>query len=316
MNTRIVKKFAFAGLAALALGLAPVAGAAPAITDVTAQQRYPWNGKVDISYTADGCRDAMLAEGLELSLKVTAVDAAAQTTVVAHKPALDGDATFADGRHSVVWDMDRQGVTGIDSDAVTFSVTCEAVPGVDYETLGNRPSINGVPLAGDKTSSDLGAPTRDEIFEGLYPVGAVYVSLDAALPERFTENGREWERLEEGRFLRSTAGETGETGGANSIALTAENMPSHAHAVKGNTDGAGSHSHQQRGYWTIQKGGGGTKKQCQSKDYQGTEVLSYGGEGVGNHKHSINLTSGATGSGAAFDNRPSYLAVSMWKRTK
>ncbi len=28
--------------------------AAPTITGVTAQQRYPWNGKVDISYTVTG----------------------------------------------------------------------------------------------------------------------------------------------------------------------------------------------------------------------------------------------------------------------
>ena len=27
---------------------------APSITGVTAQQRYPWNGKVDISYTVTG----------------------------------------------------------------------------------------------------------------------------------------------------------------------------------------------------------------------------------------------------------------------
>ena len=43
---------------ALGTGLLTLIGvaafAAPTITGVTAQQRYPWNGKVDISYTVTG----------------------------------------------------------------------------------------------------------------------------------------------------------------------------------------------------------------------------------------------------------------------
>ena len=39
----------------VAIGIVSVAGAdTPTITGVTAQQRYPWNGKVDISYTVAG----------------------------------------------------------------------------------------------------------------------------------------------------------------------------------------------------------------------------------------------------------------------
>ena len=52
-----------------------MAFAAPAITGVTAQQRYPWNGKVDISYTVSGDIAATAKQqALITELKVTATD--------------------------------------------------------------------------------------------------------------------------------------------------------------------------------------------------------------------------------------------------
>jgi len=318
MNTKnTIKRLAAVTIAALAFGFASVANATPALTDVTAKLHAPWDGKVDISYTASGVREAMLRRGPELPPVVMAVDTATHVTNVASSAAISGDATFADGKHDIVWDMGRQGMTEVNPATVKFLVTCAALAGDDYETLRNKPQINGVTLAGDKAAvADLGVLTLDDIFERLYPVGKIYVSLGTALPPLFTENGRTWEKLAEGQFLMNTTGETGATGGADSVALTADSMPSHTHAVKGNSGDAGSHSHQQKGYWTVNAKGGGNTVQCQSKDYQ-DEVYSYGGEGVGNHQHYINLTSGAAGvaTPAAFDNRPAYLAVSMWKRT-
>ena len=49
--------------------------ATPTITGVTAQQRYPWNGKVDISYTITGDIAAEANQrAVFTSLKVTATD--------------------------------------------------------------------------------------------------------------------------------------------------------------------------------------------------------------------------------------------------
>ncbi len=49
--------------------------AAPTITGVTAQQRYPWNGKVDISYMVTGDIAAEANQSAVFtSLKVTAID--------------------------------------------------------------------------------------------------------------------------------------------------------------------------------------------------------------------------------------------------
>ena len=98
-------------------------GATPTISNVTAQQRYPWNGKVDISYTVSGdvashCQNY----GLIPSLKVTATDKVANKTYTATK--LSGDTALTDGTHKLVWDLDAQGLA-IKSGNVVFSVACD-----------------------------------------------------------------------------------------------------------------------------------------------------------------------------------------------
>ena len=100
--------------------------AAPAITGVTAQQRYPWNGKVDISYTVSGGIAAMAKQdAIVTNLKVTATDRIANQTYTAS--ALSGDTVFTDGPHSIVWDMEADGLT-FKSSNVIFSVSCETTP--------------------------------------------------------------------------------------------------------------------------------------------------------------------------------------------
>lgn len=100
-----------------------VCTAAPSITSVTAQQRYPWNGKMDISYTVSGdiashCKNY----GLVSTLKVTATDKVANKTYTATK--LSGDTALTDGTHKLVWDLDAQGLA-IKSDNVVFNVACD-----------------------------------------------------------------------------------------------------------------------------------------------------------------------------------------------
>ena len=93
------------GVATIALG---AFAATPTITGVTAQQRYPWNGKVDISYTvtSDIAAEAKQRAAFA-SLKVTAIDKVANTTKVATQ--LSGDTALAVGTHKFVWDMNAEG---------------------------------------------------------------------------------------------------------------------------------------------------------------------------------------------------------------
>ncbi|MGN0889508.1 MAG: formylglycine-generating enzyme family protein [Kiritimatiellia bacterium] len=92
---------------------------------MTAQQRYPWNGKVDISYTVTGdIAGYALTNGLITTLKVTATDMVANTSYTATTAALSGSATLTEGDHAIVWDLDQQGVN-LKSSNVVFNVACE-----------------------------------------------------------------------------------------------------------------------------------------------------------------------------------------------
>ena len=100
--------------------------ATPTITGVTAQQRYPWNGKVDISYTVTGDIAAEAKQQAVLTaLKVTVIDMVANTTNIATQ--LSGDLSLEDGTHAIVWDMNTEGLT-FKSSNVAFNVSCETTP--------------------------------------------------------------------------------------------------------------------------------------------------------------------------------------------
>lgn len=98
----------------------------PTISNVSAQQRYPWNGKVDISYKVTGDIAATAKErGLITSFKVTATDKVANKTYTATK--LSGDMALTAGTHSFVWDLDAEGLS-LKSTNVVFKVSCEKTP--------------------------------------------------------------------------------------------------------------------------------------------------------------------------------------------
>ena len=90
----------------------------PTITNVTARQRYPWNGKVDITYTVTGNIEAEAeARGMsQVSIKVTATDRSTGNIYTAS--ALSGDTDLSAGPHALVWDMNADGLTFVSSDVV------------------------------------------------------------------------------------------------------------------------------------------------------------------------------------------------------
>ena len=116
-----------AAVAGLLMGFAAVSFAAtPTITGVTAQQRYPWNGKVDISYTVTGDIAAEAKQRAVLtSFKATATDMVANKTYTATK--LSGDRALTAGTHTFVWDLDAEGLS-FKSSNVVFNVSCETTP--------------------------------------------------------------------------------------------------------------------------------------------------------------------------------------------
>lgn len=128
-----------------------------------------------------------------------------------------------------------------------------------------------------------------------FPVGGVYLSAVNCTPSSLWP-GTTWERIASGTFLAASGGSTsgdysvGKTGGAASVTLSVGQMPKHTHDTKYILTGfCGS-----GGTWLPQ-------------------YTSAGGASGTNVESCYNLD---TGGGKAHENRPPYLAVDMWKRTK
>jgi hypothetical protein len=122
----------------------------------------------------------------------------------------------------------------------------------------------------------------DSMLDAIWPVGSVYISVNDNNPE--VVFGGVWEKIENAFLLgASSAHPLGSSGGAETHALSVEEMPQHSHNIWG-----------------------------------GTEVSSlnvYGFALTSDHLTSQYATIGA-GEGKPHDNMPPYLAVGIWKRIK
>ena len=111
----------FALCAISALVLTALADTSPEIKNVKAKQRYPWNGKVDITYEVVGDLLAGMSELYMPTFTISASNRVDGTEYVADYSALSGDIDAAEGSHHVVWDLNAQKVT-IKSEDVVFAV--------------------------------------------------------------------------------------------------------------------------------------------------------------------------------------------------
>lgn len=120
---------------------------AATITDVTARQNYPWNGKVMISYTVTGdIAGEAASRGGTPELVVQALNRETGAKYVA--TALSGDTSLAAGTHEVVWDFARQGIT-VESTGVFFSVLCKLTSSGGSSTTSTAPYMV-IDLSGGK----------------------------------------------------------------------------------------------------------------------------------------------------------------------
>ena len=99
----------------------------PSITNVMSMQRYPWNNKVDISFTLTGDMAAEALDDYYAVLTVTALDLSSNKNYIADPNALSGDTGTSAGNHHVVWDLSAQGVE-FKSENVVFMVGYKKVP--------------------------------------------------------------------------------------------------------------------------------------------------------------------------------------------
>lgn len=129
--------------------------------------------------------------------------------------------------------------------------------------------------------------TAANLLNNVYPVGAIYMSVNNTSPA--TLFGGTWEQLKD-KFLLG-AGDTytaGSTGGEATHQLTYNEMPSHTHGMRVNVGGAS---------------GGGQRVKLHA-------------DGVTNDDPDIGAgTTEGAGNNWAHNNMPPYLVVYMWKRT-
>ena len=98
-----------------------------AIVNVSARQRYPWNGKVDVSFEVVGDVLAAVPAGEHPYLSLSALDYFSGSNYVAIASAISGDTGVTPGVHNVVWDLNAQGLE-FKSDAVVFTVAYVTLP--------------------------------------------------------------------------------------------------------------------------------------------------------------------------------------------
>lgn len=162
-----------------------------------------------------------------------------------------------------------------------------------------------------------------ELLDLIYPVGAIYLSVNAASPSDLF--GGTWEQINGQFLLASGNGYTaGSTGGEEAHTLTSDEMPVHHHSGITDSDGSHSHGYGYGKYVHLTTDGdtgadtysgnvsGSGYKLPRSKD---SDSYSHGSNTASSGSHTHSFTTGSSGGGAAHNNMPPYLVVNVWKRT-
>lgn len=152
------------------------------------------------------------------------------------------------------------------------------------------------------------------LFDIVYPVGAIYMSVSSTSPA--TLFGGTWERIEN-RFLLAAGSSytAGKTGGAKTVTLTEAQIPSHTHSVNLNTGNSGVHTHV---VYRYASGSGNWGANPSGRDCATTKdggMIMGIADSAGEHNHAISGNTGSTGGSKSHSNMPPYLVVYMWKRT-
>ncbi len=134
-----------------------------------------------------------------------------------------------------------------------------------------------------KREFDLSLLEKKKLMDQVWPVGSIYMSLDATDPAvRF---GGVWERIQDAFLLAaSDAHPAGERGGEAEVTLTQEQMPKHSHSIR-----------------CMEIGSGVTDTYIFARPYESSGDDSQTSAVGGNRPH---------------NNMPPYLSVYMWRRTR
>jgi len=239
-------------------------------------------------------------------------------------------------------------VTGITADKAT-EILGESVVAGEIDVDGNLilTKNNGETFPAGAFMDIVSDLVQEAIFEKSFPIGCIHISVNPANPST-TLGGGVWASWGSGRVpvgvdgTQSEFNAVEETGGAKSVTLTTDQMPSHNHTQNAHshsmnhdhsdatTGSSGAHSHT-----LYSRGGGSTadlgsypriKRSSPDADpsYQSSDLME---DGSGVHNHSVNIpaytgntasttpTNNAAGGGQSHNNLQPYITCYMWKRT-
>ena len=136
--------------------LTTTALAAVSITDVSAKQRYPWNGLVDIGFTLQG------VDSTPCAVTIMAIDCIGGTNLTVSSLMYNGiqqtgnPISLSSGTHNVVWNSSKDLPNGYVSDKVVVTVSATKTNGkymvVDLSN-GKISYLNSAPSEGWNTST-------------------------------------------------------------------------------------------------------------------------------------------------------------------
>ena len=187
-------------------------------------------------------------------------------------------------------------------------------------------AVTGAATVGQATSGD-----NVVSFDDIYPVGSIYMNANVSTNPGELLGVGTWAEIGEGKVLlgesSSYAAET--TGGAETHALTEEQMKAHTHTTNlnhGHTgsisiDGVGDHTHGFTRYFHDTSGhesshdGNGNHTNWNDQTTGGGGAHGHTGSTTINDGGSTSKESSSIGSSSSFNIMQPYLVVYMWYRT-
>ena len=179
------------------------------------------------------------------------------------------------------------------------------------KTVNNvAPDVNG------NVNIEIPEPPSDDeikqlVLNTFFPVGSIYMDATGKINPN-TQFGGTWVKIEN-RFLYGQGTKSiGATGGAETVALSTAQMPSHNHGI-GSINGLGRFTN--NGHSGHAQASGSFVNEGMSQVGSNRDGGSDGGWYDFNMSRSRNGNTANNGSGNAHENMPPYIVVAIWKRT-
>lgn len=238
---------------------------------------------VALHYTSVGSDDSRVESVTLEVIKGTPVD----TGGGAQDPAMPVPGTsILNGSSEVYVPYVRVKITGL-------------VPGDPEELLPGRAQMVNDMITGSNSGVDAlsSLGIKEWLLDNVFKVGYVWISYTDTSPSGLV--GGTWTPIT-GRFPYFNAGSG--TGGANSLALSTEQMPRHIHTTE---------SMRNAGYWLGYNSYGDTSS---AAGVAYSTITNQYAIKVSNKISTENLNE-YRGSGSSFDNMPAYQTLYAWRRT-